>query len=89
MLCTFNASSIDFDFQFDIHHEDFAQVLAHKHRVMLGILQAFEKEGIAFAYPTQTSFTAAPDGKAIMPYPIEPVTGAGDGAPPGAGGAAR
>lgn len=69
VLSAFNASSIDFDFQFEVHHEDYAHVLAHKHHVMLGILQAFEKEGIEFAYPTQTSFTAAPDGKAVMPYP--------------------
>ena len=31
-----------------------------------------ELEGIEFANPTQTAFTAAPDGPMIMPYP-EPV----------------
>ncbi|AHE54674.1 mechanosensitive ion channel family protein [Sphingomonas sanxanigenens] len=79
VLSAFNASSIDFDFQFDVHHEDYAHVLARKHNVMLAILQAFEKEGIEFAYPTQTSFTAAPDGKAIMPYPaVQMVSDVGD-----------
>ena len=79
VLSAFNSSSIDFDFQFDVHHMDYAHVLAHKHNVMLAILQAFEKEGIEFAYPTQTSFTAAPDGKAIMPYPeVQMVADIGD-----------
>ncbi|MGF7147056.1 small-conductance mechanosensitive channel [Sphingomonas zeicaulis] len=79
VLSAFNASSIDFDFQFDVHHENYAHVLSRKHNVMLAILQAFEKEGIEFAYPTQTSFTAAPDGKAIMPYPeVQMVSDVGD-----------
>lgn len=79
VLSAFNASSIDFDFQFDVHHMDYTHVLAHKHAVMLAILQAFENEGIEFAYPTQTSFTAAPDGKAIMPYPqVQMVSDIGD-----------
>jgi hypothetical protein len=34
----------------------------------------FALHGIEFAYPTQTTFTAAPDGKMIMPYPhVQPV----------------
>jgi hypothetical protein len=33
------------------------------------MLKAFNQEKIEFAYPTQTSFTAAPDGSLIMPYP--------------------
>ena len=37
--------------------------------------QSFEDErGIEFAYPTQTTFTAAPDGRMIMPYAeVQPV----------------
>jgi aspartate kinase len=30
--------------------------------------KAFAEKGIAFAYPTQTTFTAAPDGRMVMPY---------------------
>jgi len=37
----------------------------------------FAAEGIDFAYPTQTTFTAAPDGTMVMPYatvqPVVPV----------------
>jgi hypothetical protein len=32
------------------------------------VKRTFEREGIAFAYPTQTTFTAAPDGALVMPY---------------------
>ena len=42
--------------------------------VLLAMLRRFDEEGIEFAYPTQTSFTAAPDGTLIMPYP-EPEDG--------------
>lgn len=45
-----------------------------RHRIGLAIWKRFNAEGIEFAYPTQTSFTAAPDGKAIMPYAeVQPV----------------
>ena len=29
----------------------------------------FAELGIAFAYPTQTTYTAAPDGTLVMPWP--------------------
>jgi hypothetical protein len=44
----------------------------------LAILQRFNDEGLEFAYPTQTTFTAAPDGKMIMPYPKDGFTIAPD-----------
>jgi hypothetical protein len=31
-------------------------------------LRTFSEHGLQFAYPTQTTFTAAPDGTMIMPY---------------------
>ena len=37
--------------------------------VVLGIMRRFAELGLEFAYPTQTTFTAAPDGKLVMPYP--------------------
>jgi hypothetical protein len=36
---------------------------------MLGMIRRFAELGVEFAYPTQTTFTAAPDGTMIMPYP--------------------
>ena len=35
---------------------------------MMRILEAFAADKIDFAYPTQTTFTAAPDGTLVMPY---------------------
>jgi hypothetical protein len=31
-------------------------------------VRALRERGIEFAYPTQTTFTAAPDGTLVMPY---------------------
>jgi hypothetical protein len=39
---------------------------------MMGIITNFAEAGIAFAYPTQTTFTAAPDGTMVMPYAPPP-----------------
>ena len=75
----FGPSSIDFELLFDVDTGDAAEAhLAHQD-VALGILKTFNERGIEFAYPTQTTFTAAPDGKMIMPYPqVMPVVGVED-----------
>lgn len=65
----FNASSLDFEVEFDSPHADFDHAYDARHEVGLAILQRFAAEGIEFAYPTQTTFTAAPDGRLVMPYP--------------------
>src|SRR5690606_18915935 len=66
---TFGPSSIDFDFLFAVDEGDNSHANAAKEQVAFGVLRAFAERGIEFAYPTQTTFTAAPDGKMIMPYP--------------------
>ena len=65
----FNASSLDFEVEFDIPRPEGHAVDDTRSRVGLAILKRFNEEDIEFAYPTQTSFTAAPDGSMIMPYP--------------------
>nr|WP_231638980.1 mechanosensitive ion channel family protein [Sphingomonas profundi] len=65
----FGASSLDYELQFDVHSQNYEVVFNARSAVCIAILQAFNEAGIEFAYPTQTSFTAAPDGRAIMPYP--------------------
>ena len=67
----FGASSLDYEVQFDVMSEVYDKVFAARSKVCIAILQRFNSEGIEFAYPTQTSFTAAPDGTIIMPYPDE------------------
>ena len=46
-----------------------AGAAALRDRLMVAIVKRFAQEGIAIPYPTQTTFTAAPDGTIIMPYP--------------------
>ncbi|MDM7954933.1 mechanosensitive ion channel domain-containing protein [Blastomonas sp.] len=65
----FGASSIDFELDFDIMSANFDEVFEARHRIGLAILERFNNEGFEFAYPTQTSFTAAPDGRMVLPYP--------------------
>jgi small-conductance mechanosensitive channel len=67
-LTAFGQSSLDFELQFDVHIADFEQAFAVRHDIALEILRRFTEAGIAFAYPTQTSFTAAPDGTFVLPY---------------------
>lgn len=68
----FGASSIDFELLFESATVDMAQVGADRTAVLTSIMRMFALHGIEFAYPTQTTFTAAPDGKLIMPYPPYP-----------------
>jgi len=62
-------SSLDFSFEFDVKSEVWQKVFEARHQVLVALLKRFNDEKIEFAYPTQTSFTAAPDGTLIMPYP--------------------
>ena len=68
-LTAFAASSLDFELVFDVHADDFESAFAIRHDVCVDIVERFDDAGIAFANPTQTAFTAAPDGTLIMPYP--------------------
>ena len=68
-LTAFGASSLDFELQFDVHTSDYEYAFSTRHAVVVELLRAFAEAGIEFAYPTQTSFTAAPDGTLVMPYP--------------------
>ncbi len=64
----FGASSLDYEFAVDVDDPDRNNYFQNRHRLALAILKRFETEGLEFAYPTQTTFTAAPDGRMIMPY---------------------
>jgi small-conductance mechanosensitive channel len=68
-LMKFGDSSLDFELQYDVHSEDYQTVFEMRHAVHIAILKRFNELGIEFAFPTQLSITAAPDGRAIMPYP--------------------
>ena len=73
----FGASSIDFELIFDSASVDVNKVASDRTAVALAVLRMMAKHGLEFAYPTQTTFTAAPDGTLVMPYaqvqPVMPV----------------
>ena len=69
---TFGPSSLDFELLFDVYSEDFDVVTAARTEVGIRLFEAMAKAGYEFAYPTQTTFTAAPDGTMIMPFAESP-----------------
>jgi len=68
-LVNFAASSLDYELIFDVVDEDGEVFNRVRHEVCLAIIETFAREGIDFAYPTQTTYTAAPDGTLVLPYP--------------------
>jgi small-conductance mechanosensitive channel len=65
----FTPNSIDFEMVFFVESSAYADFVATRQAVMLRMVRRFQELGIEFAYPRQASFTAAPDGQLIMPYP--------------------
>ena len=63
------ASGIDCECVYDDRAKEPDTLARHKAAVIVGLLEALADRGLALAYPTQTTFTAAPDGTMIMPYP--------------------
>lgn len=71
---SFGASSLDFAIQFDVPGDDWGTAHGVRNRLLVSIMTRFAAEGISIPYPTQTTFTAAPDGRLVMPYPeVQPV----------------
>lgn len=66
----FGPSSLDFQLVFDVPSEDIDVMVDSRHEIGIAIVDRFAKEGIEFAYPTQTTYTAAPDGTLVMPYAL-------------------
>jgi len=76
------ASSIDFELLFDSRSVDVNKVAADRTAVALSLLRSFAEHRLEFAYPAQTTFTAAPDGSLIMPYAaVQPVVAIEDDDP--------
>jgi small-conductance mechanosensitive channel len=66
----FGPSSIDCELVYDDRSREPDTIARHKSAIITGVMRTFQKEGIGFAYPTQTTFTAAPDGSYVMPYAV-------------------
>lgn len=67
----FGQSSLDFEVEFDVFDPDYEQIYQIRQAIGLAILRRFREAGVQFAYPSQTTFTAAPDGTMIMPYAVK------------------
>ncbi|HVM21735.1 MAG TPA: mechanosensitive ion channel domain-containing protein [Sphingomicrobium sp.] len=65
----FGASSLDHELVYDNMTLDPERMAANRTAIMIALIRAFAEEGIQFAFPIELSFTAAPDGTLIMPYP--------------------
>ena len=61
-------SAIDAELIYDDRTIDADKLAAHKSAIIVGVMRALADQGISFAYPTQTTFTAAPDGTLVMPW---------------------
>ncbi|HXG80468.1 MAG TPA: mechanosensitive ion channel domain-containing protein [Sphingomicrobium sp.] len=70
----FAPSSIDCELVYDDRTISPDTLAHHKSDIMIGLARAFAREKIDFAYPTQTTFTAAPDGTLVMPWAPPPTT---------------
>lgn len=71
----FGPSSLDFELLFDVFSDDFDVVAAARTDIAIRLFEAMAKAGYEFAYPTQTTFTAAPDGTMVLPYSESPKPG--------------
>jgi hypothetical protein len=64
----FAPSSIDCELVYDDRTISPDTLAHHKSDIIIGIARTFAREGIEFAYLTQTTYTAAPDGTMVMPW---------------------
>ncbi|MEH3106189.1 MAG: mechanosensitive ion channel family protein [Sphingomonas fennica] len=67
-MAAMGASSLDYEVQFDVMSDNYDEVFNARHKVLIGIVKMCAEEGIGIAYPTQVTYTAAPDGTLVMPY---------------------
>lgn len=68
----FNDSSLDFEIVFHVTEPAYITLMAERHAVGLAMIRRFSEMGIEFAYPTQTTFTAGLDGRALDPLALVP-----------------
>jgi len=75
---TLAASSIDYELVFFVETAAYGDFMSTKQAVILSLVRRFAELGVDFAYPTQTSFTAGPDGKAVLPYACDDMATTGE-----------
>jgi small-conductance mechanosensitive channel len=70
VLTNLAPSSLDHELVFIHQGLDAEAMMAKRANILRVLLASFASEGVHFAYPTQTTFTAAPDGTLVMPYAV-------------------
>lgn len=70
----FGTAGIDHELQFSHQGLDAEALFDKRAAIILGLLARFAKESLDLSYPTQTTFTAAPDGSLVMPYALSSPT---------------
>jgi len=68
------ANGIDCECVFDDRSNDNDLLARRKAAIIVALLDAIAARGLAIAHPIEVSYTAAPDGTLVMPYPA-PVKG--------------
>jgi small-conductance mechanosensitive channel len=71
----FAPSSLDFELVFDVMSDDLDLFIKARTHIAIKLIEALAANGYETAYPTQTTYTAAPDGTLILPY-FDPDAGA-------------
>jgi small-conductance mechanosensitive channel len=66
----FGPSSLDFELIFFVTDPEMEKMLAARQAVGFALVRRLAALDVQFAYPTQTTFTAAPDGRLIDPTHI-------------------
>ena len=66
-------SALDLEFVFYVDVPDYGVMMDARQAVVIGILKRFDEMGVRIAYPTQTSFTGAPDGSLVDPRERQPI----------------
>ncbi len=67
-MAGFGPSSLDYELVLDALTHDLREAADIKSEICIAMLRMFSEAKISFAYPTQTTLTAAPDGTLVMPW---------------------
>jgi small-conductance mechanosensitive channel len=85
-LFQFAASALDYELVFIVEDPGLEPMFEARQAVMIAIIERFRALDIDFAFPSQTSFLAGPDGRIVVPESgVEPVRKAARRRPGSAG----
>jgi small-conductance mechanosensitive channel len=68
-LFQFATSALNYELVFNVEHAGLQEMFDARQAVMLAIIRRFGELRIDFAFPTQTSLLAGPDGRVVPPHP--------------------